>query len=199
MTYDLYVWKGPRDLDGEAAQALVERWEADGGDPAQSPFEASTDIGWFYRELHQDDPTMTVLTDAPPPTSSRPVWLSSGDEQPPARVVAIGLTPGTTADDLDDIIGLATKYDLVLFDRRDRSVHTPLSEMAAYASATFWPRGAIQALVAGVVGVALAIGGFLLPIPIVNIVLVVVGGFLAVMSVFTFVHEGRERMRRRQG
>ena len=41
MTFDLYIWKSPRDLDGEAAEALVASWQAAGGDPATSPFEPS--------------------------------------------------------------------------------------------------------------------------------------------------------------
>ena len=49
--FDLYAWAAPRDLSDEAAAALVEGWQAAGGDPAASPFEPSTDVGWFYQEL----------------------------------------------------------------------------------------------------------------------------------------------------
>ena len=41
MAFDLYVWSEPRDLDADAAEALVRTWQAAGGDPAASPFEPS--------------------------------------------------------------------------------------------------------------------------------------------------------------
>ena len=195
MDDDLYVWQAPRELDGEAAEALVAGWEAEGGDPARSPFEPSTDIGWFVRELRTDTPTLELVTDAPPNTSTRPVWLSANDPMPAARVVVIRPGPGTTHDDVSTVISLAAKYDLVVYDRRNRGVHLPLAEMADHASATFWPGGAIQAFVAGSVGVVLAVAGFLVPVPILNIVLVVVGAFLALGAVSTFIHEGRKRLR----
>ena len=57
MTFDLYAWKSPRDLDADGIEALLEEWHAAGGDPATSPFEPSTDVGWFYLELTKDEPS----------------------------------------------------------------------------------------------------------------------------------------------
>ena len=54
--FDIYVWAAPRDLDADAAAELIATWEAGGGDPAHAPFEPSTDIGWFHRELMKDLP-----------------------------------------------------------------------------------------------------------------------------------------------
>ena len=54
MQFDLYAWKSPRDLDADAAAALVQRWHDEGADPAASPFEPSEDVGWFHRELTRD-------------------------------------------------------------------------------------------------------------------------------------------------
>ncbi len=71
-----------------------------------------------------------------------------------------------------------------------------LDAMAAYASATFWPGGAIQAAVAGAIGAAIAIVAWLVGIPLLSGVLVLVGAFMVVMSVYTFVAESRKRMRR---
>ncbi len=151
MTFDLYVWQSPRDLDDERAAALLKSWQDRGGDPSQSPFEPSNDVGWFYRELMKDVPGIDVSSDAVPNAGAGPLWLSATDE-PPARVVAMRLPPGTTDEILELIFGLATKYDLVLFAARSGALHLPLGEMAAYASATFWPGGAIQAAVAGGAG-----------------------------------------------
>ena len=66
--------------------------------------------------------------------------------------------------------------------------------MAAYASATFWPRGATQAAVAGAAGAVIAAVAWVLNIPILSGIAIVVGAFLLVMAVYTFVHEGRKRM-----
>ena len=64
--------------------------------------------------------------------------------------------------------------------------------MAAHASATFWPGGAIQAAVAGGIGGVIAVVAWFLGIPLLSGVLVVVGGFMVVMAVYTFIHEGRK-------
>ena len=45
MTFDLYAWKSPRDLDAAGVEALLDEWQAAGGDPATSPFEPSSDVG----------------------------------------------------------------------------------------------------------------------------------------------------------
>jgi hypothetical protein len=191
MTFDLYVWKSPRELEPDEADALVAGWLEAGGDPASSPFEPSGDVGWFCRELRHDLPELEISTDASPNVSSRPNWLAT-EEESPARVVALRLPRGgSTPDDFETILGLAAKYDLVLFDPHGRRVVLPLEVMAAYASATFWPRGAIQAGVAGAIGALLALVGWLLPIPVVGWVLILVGGFLVVMAIYTFIHEGR--------
>ena len=196
MTFDLYAWKGPRDLDAARAEALVADWQASGGEPGTSPFEPSTDVAWFYRELMRDDPAIEVASDALPDTSRAPIWLRT-DDPVPARVVAMRLTSGTAHADLEAIGGLAAKYDLALFDARSGRVHQPLAEMAAHASATFWWRGATQAAVAGTGGLVLASVAYAVAIPLISGILILVGGFLFAIAVLTFVHEGRETYRRR--
>jgi hypothetical protein len=198
-SFDLYVWTAPRDLDTDGARELVDGWLAAGGDPAASPFEASTDIGWFYRELKGDFPDLDAVTDAVP-TGKAPVWASATNE-PPARVVALRLSrqPERTQAELESILGLATKYDLVVFNPDRPSIHLPLDEMAAYASATFWPRGAIQAAVAGGAGLAIAVGAWFVGIPVVSGIAIVVGAFMFAMAVYSFIHEGRVELRRRGG
>ena len=174
-------------------------WEAAGADPALGPFEPRGDVGWFHRELVNDRTGLELVSDANPNPSSKPAWLSGGDDEPPARLVAIRVTPEATPDSLDDVFSLAAKYDLVLFDARSGRVHLPLEEMAAHASATFWPAGAIQAAVAGGIGGAVAVGAWLLGIPLLSGLVALAGGFMFVMAVFTFVHEGRKAVSSRNG
>ena len=194
MTFDLYAWKTPRDIDDERARTLVDGWQEAGGDPAAAPFDPSTDVGWFFRELMQDEPALEASSDAIPTQTRTPIWLSGTDE-PPARVVGVRMSPATSREAIDPIFSLAAKYDLVLFDTRSRRVHRPLEEMAAHASATFWPAGALQAGVAGGIGGVIAVVAWFLGIPLLSGILVVMGGFLVVMAVYTFVHEGRRAMR----
>lgn len=196
MTFDLYVWSSPRDLDAERAEALLKDWEAAGGDPAASPFEPTTDIGWFCRELTEDAPGLEVVSDAVPRQTRVPIWMSGSDEAP-ARLVAIRLPPAASQDPLATIFGLAVKYDLVLFDARSGRLHRPQEEMTADASATFWPGGAVQAVVAGGGGAVLAVGAWLLGIPFLSGLIAIVGGFMFVMAVWSFGHEGRKAMARR--
>lgn len=158
-------------LDGEGAS-----------DPNPGPFEPSDDVRWFSREMTDDLP---------------PVW--SPDREPqagphPDRVVVVTLEPATARETLELVYGAAAKYDLVVYDPQRQSVHQPLAEMAAYASATLWPRGAIQAAVAGAAGAAIAAVAWVLNIPIVSGIAIIVGAFLFVMAVYTFVHEGRKRV-----
>lgn len=191
MTFDLYVWKSPHGLDDDEADMLLTSWHEAGGDPANSPFAPSTDVGWFYREVINDLPDIEASSDIEPHRSARPVWLSANDQEPPARVVGMRLSPSTTEDELETIVGLAAKYDLVLFDTRSRRVHLPLAAMAAHASATFWPAGAVQAGVAGSAGGAIAVVAWLLGIPLLSGLLMLAGVFMFAMAVFTFIHEGR--------
>ena len=197
MSFDLYAWKSPRGVDADGADALVQAWLAAGGDPGQSPFEPSTDVGWFHRELVKNAPDLDVSSDAVPNPSSAPIWLAGSDE-PPARVVAIRLSRATAPDDLDAIFGLAAKYDLVLYDPQRPRLHLPLEEMAAHASATFWPGGAIRAAVAGGIGGVIALAGWFVGIPVLGGIFVIVGGFLVVLALYTFIHEGRRALRARR-
>jgi hypothetical protein len=150
-------------------------------------------VGWFYRELMKDEPGLEAMSDAVPNPSTTPIVLVTTPE-PPARVVGLRLSPDTPRDVLESIFGLAAKYDLVVFDTRRRRLHLPLEEMAAYASATFWPAGAIQAGVAGSIGGVIAVVAWFVAIPLLSGLLVLVGGFMVVMAVYTFIHEGRKAM-----
>jgi len=190
LTFHFYIWKSPRDMDATSAETLLKRWHEDGGDPHKSPFEASTDVGWFYRELMKDLPGIDASSDAVPNPSSTPIWLS-GTQEPPARMVTLRLSPGDPRDELDSIFGLATKYDLVVFDRRSGRIHLPLEALAAHADATFWPAGATQAAVAGGLGGVIAVVAWFLGIPVVSGLLMLVGGFMFAMAAYTFIHQAR--------
>ncbi len=200
MTEDLYIWESPRDMDAAAAADLVAEWQAAGGIPRESPFRESTNVGWFVRELKQDHPDLVIETDAVPTVTSTPVWMS-GSNEPPARVVVLRDYPSVATEVHEDVLSLAAKYDLALLypdGPKGPVLQFPLQALEAYASATFWPAGARQAATAGLGGAILATVAWFLGIPIVSGILIVVGGFLAVMAVLTFVWEGRRTIARRR-
>src|SRR4051812_20213630 len=103
MTLDLYVWKSPRDLDAATADALLEEWHAAGGDPASAPFEPSTDVGWFYRELTKDEPDLDATSAALRNTRRAPLWMTAPPDPPAARVVRIPVSAAMTHDLLNSI------------------------------------------------------------------------------------------------
>lgn len=197
MSLDLYAWKSPRDLDEDRAAALVEGWNASGGDPSASPFEPSTDVAWFYRELIKDEPWLGATSDAVPNPSTAPIWLATFDEAP-ARVVRIPLSPPTSRHTLNTILSLAAKYDLVVFDSQSGSLQRPLQEMAEFAAATFWPAGAIRAALAGGIGAIMAGVAWSVGIPILSGIVILIGGFLVLTAVITFVHAGLTVMKARR-
>lgn len=191
MSAALFVWKGPIPADAEEAAALVRQWQEAGGTAAAAAsaelFEPSDDVEWFSRELTGDAP---------------PIWNPDkpATREHPVRIIAVPLEAGSAEalrETLEEVYGLATKYDLVVYDPIRGVVTQPLQAMAAYASATFWPRGAIRAFLAGAGGAILAAVAWFLGIPILSGLGIVIGLFLFVMAVFTFAVEGRATMRRR--
>jgi hypothetical protein len=200
VTFDIYVWTAPRDLDAEAAGELIRAWETDGGDPAQSPFEPDSDIGWFHRELTKDLPSLEVKSDAVPSTSRLPIVFSPNPE-PPARVIAVRLPRddvAATRAAVEEIYSLAVKYDAVVFEPGRGVLHEPNREMAEYATATFWPRDAIRTVVAIVIGLAVAIGAWLVGIPLLSGAIALFALFMVGIFVFTLVAEGRKAVARRR-
>jgi len=192
---ELYVWKAPLPRDREEAEALVRAWRASSAGAAGAAetaggtggglFESSDDVTWFSRELTGDAP---------------PVWNPDrpATREHPDRVVVVPLEEATLQDALGEVYGLATKYDLVVYDPQRGAVNRPQAELAAYASATFWPRGAIRAVLAGVAGAIVSGAAWVVGIPVLSGLAIVVGLFLVLMAVLTFGHEARIALRNRR-
>jgi hypothetical protein len=193
MTAELYVWKAPRPNEVSEAEELVRAqraFEAKASPEAVepgSPFIASDDVTWFSRELTGDAP---------------PVWNPDrpATREHPDRFMAVALDSGSRdelRELLSEVYSLATKYDLMVYDPIRGVINRPQKELADHASATFWPRGAIRAFVAGAGGAILATAAWFLGIPILSGIAIVIGVFLLVLAGFTFVYEGRVALRGR--
>jgi hypothetical protein len=176
MPPTLHVWKSPRPADAAEAAAIL----------ASDAFEPSDDVTWFSRELTGDAPPIWN-PDAPPKAGPHP-----------DRVMTVTLEPETAAETLEDIYGLATKYDLVVYDPQRSRVDLPSEAMAAIASATFWPWGAIRALVATAIAVGIAAAAWAIGIPIVSGLVILFAAFMAAIFLSTFVVDGSRRFRPRR-
>ena len=196
--FDLVVWRAPHEVDDAQAADLVDAWLASGADPLANPFEASTDIGWFYRELRENDPDIDAVSDANPRRTKVPIWASGSDEAA-ARVVAIRLAgaPEARQAQIELLFSLAMKYDLVVFDANRRTVSRPLDQIGAYASASFWPRGALRAVSAGTIGLVVAIVGWVLGIRVVSGIAVIVGVLFFVLAAYTLAAATLARLGRK--
>ena len=198
MRYDLYALAAPRDLPAEEVATRIEAWEASGGDPAVAPFDPSSDVAGFFREVEHDlrgIPGFEIVADAEPHTGRGPVWLQT-DPPPPAHIAGLRVprgTPEALREVLGDIYGTAAKFDVRLFDAERGVLHDPLAELGAYASATFWPSGAIRAAVVGGAGLVAAILAWVVGVPIVSGLVIVIGLFMFALAVFTFAVEARKR------
>ena len=199
MPFDIYVWSAPRDLDASAAGDLVQGWEAAGGDPALSPFEPTTDVGWFYRELTKDMPDLDAMSDGAPSTSTKPIWLATEPDQH-ARIVGITVPrddPDAAREVLEEVFSLAVKYDVVVYEATRGVIRQPQVEMAEHASSTFWPGGAIRTVVAIVIGVAVAVGAWLVGIPLLSGLVALFAAFMVAIFVVSLVAAGQKALKRR--
>lgn len=171
---DLYVWKAPVVTDEDVAQQLITRED-------ESVFEPSADLERFYAELLETFPppeafTEKELEDNPVPWADSPY----GSE----RLVWLSIRWSADGEDLDTIVELARKYDLVLYDPQGPSFHSPADENddVPYAAGVGeYVRGVLLA----VFGVLFAVLAWKASIPVLSWVLVFVGGFVALVAAST--------------
>jgi hypothetical protein len=171
MSMDLYVWKAPVVTDPDEAQQLLSL-----GD--ESVFEASDDVTRFVTDLAALLPPLEALSETQLHGGGTP-WAASPDAS--ARLVALSLRWSAADEDLDTIVELARKYDLVLYDPQGPSFHSPVTpdEDEPYSPGLGeFARGALLVLV----GAALAVGAWEVSIPILRWVLVVVGAFVVLVA-----------------
>jgi hypothetical protein len=147
-------------------------------------------VTWFSREITGDAP---------------PIWNPDAPAKAgphPDRVVIVPFEPATLADPalvrerLEEVYGLATKYDLVVYDPQRGRVDLPMEAMAAVASATFWPRGAIRAVVATAVAIGVAVAAWSIGIPILSGLVALFALFMAAVFVLSIATEARKALRK---
>ncbi len=142
MSMDLCVWKGPVVSEDEAP-GLLERFYEEG---ETSVFEPSDDVSRFYDEL------VATYTDFEGERSD--------------RIIDISLSWSVPDCILNAIVALALKHELVLCDPQGPSFHSP-KELLVEPNRRD-PLALRQSLVGLLIGAALVVVGWVLPIPVLD-------------------------------
>lgn len=173
------AWKAPRTSDEDEARRFVEQYYDAQGD--SSVFEASADVQHFYDELLARYP----------PLEAHPADHTSGAQSPWSvtpersdRVIEMSMRWGTPDEALTDVVELARKHDLVLYDPQGPTVHWPEGTPAANAD----PAGGTWWLAAiGVAGVLVIVLGWYMPYRIIGWPLIGIGLFVVAVVMFLWV------------
>lgn len=168
---DLYVWKAPVVTDEDVAQQLVTRDDED-------VFEPSADLERFYAELMEIFPPPEAFTEEEREDNPIP-WADSpyGSE----RLVCLSIRWSARDEDLDTIVELARRYELVLYDPQGPAFHSPADESEDVPDAP-GPGEYVRGVLLAVFGVLFAFLAWKASIPVLSWVLVFVGGFVALVA-----------------
>ncbi len=172
MSYDLYAWKGPLPSSEDDAGRLLE------GD--ESAFEPSDDLIRFYDELAARYPVLEW--DGEEEADGTPcTWGVTAERSD--RLVGLNFTWSVPGEVIDDVVTLARRLDLVLYDPQGPDFHSP-AELVVEPTRRD-PAVLRQALVGTLIGAAVLGVGIVLPVPVLDWIVIVIGAFIVVMGIFS--------------
>jgi hypothetical protein len=99
------------------------------------------------------------------------------------RIVGLNFTRRVPGEALDEVVALARKLELALYDPQGPNFHSP-AELVIEPTRRD-PAVLRQALVGTLIGAAVLGLGIVLPVPVLDWILIVVGGFIVVMGVYS--------------
>ena len=172
---DLYVWKAPVTDDTDEALRLLELDD-------ESVFEPSAELERFYAELLERFPPPESFALDELATAATP-WADGPDGS--NRLVSLSIRWSANGDDLDAIVDLARKHDLVLYDPQGPSFHSPAPE---HEDEPYVPSlgDYVRVLLMAGVGLLLIVLAWKASIPVLSWIVMFVGGFVAFVAVFLF-------------
>jgi hypothetical protein len=184
MSMSLILWKSPVIDDPDHAKALVDRLLEQGDEQALEP---SDDVARFCDELTARYPPLEAFSDEELAAGVSP-WADSPERSD--RHVFLSIRWSAPNDVLDAIEELARKYELVLYDPQGPDVGVPSPERHVAVGPTFGD--VARTFVLGSFGVLLAVGAWVVSIPILTWIIVAVGGFVAFVAAFILFEFARE-------
>jgi len=186
VSMDLYVWKRPFTTDEDEAQRLITAED-------ESVFEPSAELEQFYAELMAIFPPPEAFTVEEQAQNPVP-WADSPHGSD--RLVWLSIRWSADGDDLDTIVELARKHDLVLYDPQGPSFHSPADENEGIEyppTAGSYVRGVLLA----VFGVLLAFVAWKASIPVLSWIVIFAGAFVTFVAASTTIAVAVQHWRER--
>ena len=173
---DLYVWKHPFTTDEDEAQRLITHED-------ESVFEPSAELERFYAELMELFPppeafTLEELEQNPVPWADSP----HGSD----RLVWLSIRWSAEGEDLDTIVELARKHDLVLYDPQGPSFHSPADENEGVEDAPDIG-GYVRGVLLAAFGVLLMVLAWRASIRVLSWIVIFAGGFVVFVAASTTI------------
>jgi len=177
MSFDLIVWKEPAVTTEEEARSLLHRFREKDDSRV---FHASEDLLHFYDELLVRCPALESYDDDESRAAGSP-WSVTPERSD--RVIELNIRWRAPDAMVDTMVELARKHQLVMYDPQGPTLHSPIADDEPPDIA-----GQVkQALSAGAVGLLLIVPGRLIPIAFLSWLIVGIGAFLVLMTVYTLV------------
>ena len=169
MSMTLILWKAPVVDDSTKAEALLKAYYDHGDDSA---FESSAEIAKVSRELLRRFPDGD---DGP--------WADSPPEES-ERILVLSIR--WKADDavIDAITDLAWEHELVLYDPQGPDIHLPGDPVETEPTAPPSVADYLTIVLMGLAALGVLLLGWWIDVPVLNWLLMVVGGFFLAVVVF---------------
>ena len=172
MSMTLILWKAPVVREPDEADALLERFYRNGDDSAFEPCDAIKPVWDELLRLYPDDGSVDQPEDDRSPWADFPPHVSD-------RLLSLDIRWGADDAVIDDIVRLAREHELVLFDPQGPDVYLPTDPIESEESSGRLGFGAYAAAVGvTLLGVLLAVAGWVLSIPVIDWLLIIAGLFV---------------------
>jgi hypothetical protein len=171
MSMTLILWKAPLVDDPDEAENLLEPYHETGDDSA---FEASPDIARMADELRERFPA-----------GEGSPWASFPPDQT-ERILSLDIRWGADTDVVDQIGALARDYGLVLYDPQGPDITLPTEPLEPAPVERIRLRDYLKIMPIGLAAAGVFWLGWWIDIPVLNWLLMIVGGFFFSVVVFLF-------------
>jgi hypothetical protein len=178
MSMTLVLWKAPVVDDPDEAKALLQPYYENEDDSA---FEPSEDIARVREELLRrfpDDPSGEGTASGP--------WADFPPEETD-RLLLLSIRWGADNAVLDATMALAREHGLVFYDPQGPHVQLPTDPIVDAEPLRLGFADYAKTVLFVLAGVVLFAAGWWLPIPVLNWLLMIAGGFLTSVAVFLLV------------